>query len=180
MILLFAILHALYDAPAQQAVQQTADHALDVATLGFFGIVATVVGTVIVALVNKGRQDRVSQKSDNALNKVTSLEGALVSMAQEVSKLREAAKRRAASDRQKEIAQARWKRDVEAHGKAQDVRLAEQESRISELETYISQVDGVLSGAPDDTTIGELRPQLPVKPSMRRSTRKEKEKEVSE
>jgi hypothetical protein len=177
LILLLALISNILDNPINQAAQATADHALDVATIGFYGIVATVIGTVIVALVNKGRQDRSSAKSDDALQKVASLEETILSMAQEVSRLREAAKRRAAADRRKEASILRWRAQIEAHGKQQDMRLAEQDSRIAELETYINQVDGVLSSAPDDTPIGVLRPQLPLKPSMRRPQKKENEVE---
>lgn len=167
-LLLLATLHDILQAPINQAAQQSADHAIDLALIG--GVVS-----VLVALIGawglakqNGRINRSNERAKDAKDTVEAMQETILSMAKEVSLLREAAKRRAAADRQKEAAQRRWRLQMEAHVKEQDVR-------ISELETYISQVDGVLSSASDDTTIGVLRPQLPVKPSMRRSLKKEQE-----
>lgn len=180
MVLLLAILHALTDAPTVQATQLVADHALDIALIS--GIVAICVALITAwglahqnARTNR-TNERIQTTNDTAAaagEKADALQETLLGVVTELNRLRVATQKREDDYQKKEAALRVWRSKIEAHSRAQDTLIAEQDQRITELETYINAVDGLLSSASDDTTIGVLRPQLPTKPSVRKGAQKE-------
>jgi hypothetical protein len=94
------------------------------------------------------------------LVEVDKLQGLVVALAEQMEEVRQQA-------RVMEVELRKQVDELQTHSDAQDEQLAG-------LWSYIDQVDHVISSAPDEATIGSLRPQLPIKPTAQRPQLKRK------